>query len=161
MLNKFLLILVGVGLTASAWGQAAAEYGMATSQSGVAAARVGSAFGKLGGKLSEQTGARTAKSLDQAMQENRRTLESKSQKGGATLHVQSTPDKARVVVDGMIVAQTPADLRLPVGAHTVEIRLPGFDVWRRQVTVVDGQTALLGAKLEQKYRSTVNLGSRE
>ncbi len=161
VLLKIVLLMMGaLVLATSAWSQAVAEYGMATSHSGVAAARTGSVFSNVDGKLSQQAAGRSAKSLDQAMRENRRALESKAERSGATLHVASAPDKANVIVDGGIVAQTPAKLRVPVGAHVIELHRAGYITWRKQVALIDGQMLSLQPKLEEKYKSTVNLGSR-
>jgi hypothetical protein len=150
-----LILLVGVpSLGASAWGQAAVEYGMAASKSGVAAARVGSSLGK----LTEDTGARVSKSLDEVMRENRQSLELKSQKSGGMLKVTSVPENATLVIDGAIVARTPAELHVSAGTHAIEVRRPVYLTWRKQVTVGEGQALSLQPKLQEKYASTVTLG---
>ncbi len=156
MLKPALLILLaGVPiLGASAWGQAAVEYGMAASKSGVAAARVGSSLGK----LTENTGTRFSKSLDEAMRENRQRLELKSQKSGGMLKVTSVPANATLLIDGAMVARTPAELHVPVGSHAIELRHPVYLSWRKQVTVGEGQVLSLQPKLQEKYASTVTLG---
>lgn len=160
MFKHAVLMFTGVLIWGtSAWGQAAVEYGMAASKAGVTAAKVGSTLGKVESGLSEQTGTRLAKSLDAAMQDNRQGLELKSQKGGAVLHVASVPDKAVVSIDGMMVARTPADLHIPIGAHVVEIKHASYLPWRKQVTLVDGRDVSLKAQLQEKYRSTVNLNT--
>jgi hypothetical protein len=66
---------------------------------------------------------------------------------GARLSVEATPVGARVKVDGVDRGVAPARLELPAGAHRVEVRKPGHDVWRRQVRLAAGTTISLRAEL--------------
>src|SRR5271166_5250328 len=50
----------------------------------------------------------------------------------------STPAGAEISVDGKFVGSTPSVLILSVGAHAVEVSLPGFAQWKRQLTVSPG-----------------------
>jgi hypothetical protein len=60
----------------------------------------------------------------------------------------STPAGAEITVDGKYVGSTPTALRLRVGAHAVEVSLPGFVEWKRQLTVSSGSELTVNAVLQ-------------
>jgi serine/threonine-protein kinase len=55
---------------------------------------------------------------------------------------------AEVIIDGEVVGTTPLDrISLAVGAHTVRIRHPAYELLERRVTIQLGQTVHLGVDL--------------
>jgi hypothetical protein len=56
----------------------------------------------------------------------------------ATLAVDSQPTGAQVLLDGVRVGTTPMELRVPSGAHRVEVRLAGREARARSFTATPG-----------------------
>ncbi len=61
----------------------------------------------------------------------------------------SSPPGAEVTVDGKYVGSTPSVLTLSTGNHTVEVSLPGFAQWKRELTVSPGSELTVNAVLEK------------
>jgi len=61
----------------------------------------------------------------------------------------SAPAGAEIAVDGRYVGSTPSTLSLGVGTHAVEVSLPGFVQWKRQLTVSAGSELTVNAVLEK------------
>jgi hypothetical protein len=61
----------------------------------------------------------------------------------------STPAGAEITVDGKYVGSTPSILNLGVGTHAVEVSLPGFVQWKRQLTVSASSELSVNAVLEK------------
>jgi len=61
----------------------------------------------------------------------------------------STPGGAEITVDGRYVGSTPSTLSLSVGMHAVEVSLPGFVPWERQLTVSAGSELTVNAVLQK------------
>jgi len=61
----------------------------------------------------------------------------------------STPAGAEVTVDGKYVGSTPSVLTLSVGNHAVEVALPGFAQWKRDLTVSTGSELTVNAVLQK------------
>jgi hypothetical protein len=61
----------------------------------------------------------------------------------------STPAGAEITVDGQYVGSTPSTLSLSVGVHVVEVSLPGFVHWKRELTVSSGSELTVNAVLEK------------
>jgi PEGA domain-containing protein len=61
----------------------------------------------------------------------------------------STPAGAEVSVDGRYVGSTPSVLTLSVGNHAVEVSLPGFAPWKRDLTVSTGSELTVNAVLQK------------
>jgi len=61
----------------------------------------------------------------------------------------STPSGAEVTVDGRYVGSTPSVLSLITGDHAVEVSLPGFAQWKRELTVSKGSELTVNAVLEK------------
>jgi len=61
----------------------------------------------------------------------------------------STPAGAEISVDGKYVGSTPSILSLGVGTHAVEVSLPGFVEWKRELTVSAGSELTVNAALEK------------
>ena len=95
------------------------------------------------------------------MTDNRRQLATKAGASPASIHVESTPDKATIYVDGAAVAYTPADLKLPTGKHRIEITRAGFLDWKKEVALERGDNPALKAGLESKYKSELKLSIQQ
>ena len=63
--------------------------------------------------------------------------------------VNSTPDGARIMVDGMDVGDTPASFRLKPGEHEMQIEKEGFAAWKSKITATPGTPQSVEAKLEK------------
>jgi uncharacterized protein YaiE (UPF0345 family) len=61
----------------------------------------------------------------------------------------STPSGAEVTVDGQYVGSTPSVINLTVGNHAVQVSLPGFAEWKRELTVSSGSELTVNAVLEK------------
>lgn len=61
----------------------------------------------------------------------------------------STPAGAEITVDGKFVGSSPSVLSLSVGTHEVEVSLPGFALWKRQLAVSRGSDLTVKAVLEK------------
>jgi hypothetical protein len=68
----------------------------------------------------------------------------------ASIYVHSNPDSAEVYVDGSLIGDTPATLKLSPGQHTIRVALTGYNEWTRELTVQAGLEAHLAAVLEKK-----------
>jgi len=60
----------------------------------------------------------------------------------------STPAGAEVTVDGRYVGSTPSVISLSIGDHAVEVSLPGFAQWKRDLTVSPGSELTVNAVLQ-------------
>src|SRR5712664_297544 len=56
----------------------------------------------------------------------------------AKVSVTSTPDGADIEVDGSFVGNTPSDIDVPAGEHTVTVRKTGFQPWEKKLKVSGG-----------------------
>ncbi|MGH9649356.1 MAG: PEGA domain-containing protein [Terriglobales bacterium] len=152
-----LAVLVTLGETWSVplRAQAAASYAVAASKSTAIGAKARPLVTPKASPLSKRNLARTSPTFVDVLQQNREKLEAKSGPSGGSLHVESLPGKATVSVDGAPVAHTPADLKLAEGNHVVELTLPGFLPWRKNITISREGTMLLKAELHDQYKSAV------
>jgi hypothetical protein len=64
------------------------------------------------------------------------------------LSVASTPDGADIEVDGSFVGNTPSEVQLAEGEHTVAVKKAGFKDWERKLKVTGGSIHL-SAELEK------------
>lgn len=62
----------------------------------------------------------------------------------------STPQGAEISLDGRYVGSTPSVLSLSTGPHAVAISLPGFALWKRDLTVSSGSELSVNAVLEKQ-----------
>jgi type IV secretory pathway protease TraF len=158
-------LMAGLLIPTAAFPQAAVEYGAAASKSTALGAQAGSSM-----RSSTRTNPRQPitrgkfvipplpiKNLEIIMEENRQKLADQSKAGGGTLHVESNPAKASVIVDGKPVGVSPLDLKLPQGKHLVELTHPRYDVWSMEVTVSPNESTSVTAQLETRYKSTITL----
>ena len=67
----------------------------------------------------------------------------------AKLHVESDPPGADIEVDGSFVGNTPSDVQVTEGGHTVAVRKTGFKDWERKLKVSGGSSVHLSAELEK------------
>jgi hypothetical protein len=67
-----------------------------------------------------------------------------------TVKVTSVPDGADVYVDGSFVGNAPAQLKLPVGKHKIEVKAEGLEDWSRELEVPAGSGLNLKATLNKK-----------
>jgi serine protease Do len=67
--------------------------------------------------------------------------------GFGSVTISSDPDGAEVYLDGKFVGNTPATLRLPIGPHTVQLKLPGRTDWQRSIEVPKDSQLNLKAQL--------------
>jgi len=65
---------------------------------------------------------------------------------------ESVPDGAQIQVDGELVGATPFERVVSVGLHTVEARIPGYVLERRDVEAVPGMHAIVRFQLEASPR---------
>ena len=64
-----------------------------------------------------------------------------------SLNITSVPALASVKVDGKPIGEAPLVTKLLVGKHTVEVSKSGYDTWRKEVVISEGQTATVSATL--------------
>ena len=60
----------------------------------------------------------------------------------------SNPNNAEVYVNGEFRGTAPLSLHLADGTHKVELRLAGYRVWERELTVVAGNDTRVAATLK-------------
>jgi len=65
------------------------------------------------------------------------------------LSIVSIPDGADIEVDGSFVGNTPSDVQLPEGEHTVSVKKAGFKDWEKKLKVTGGSNVHLNAELEK------------
>jgi hypothetical protein len=65
------------------------------------------------------------------------------------LQVESEPSGADIEVDGSFVGDTPSDVQVAEGEHTVTVKKMGFKDWERKLKVSGGSSVLLNAELEK------------
>jgi hypothetical protein len=67
----------------------------------------------------------------------------------AKLNVGSDPPGADIAIDGSFVGNTPSDVQVTEGDHTVTVRKAGFKDWERKLKVSGGSSVHLNAELEK------------
>jgi hypothetical protein len=65
------------------------------------------------------------------------------------LSVTSLPDGADIEVDGNFVGNTPSDIQVVDGEHSVSVKKTGFKNWERKLKVSGGSSVHLNAELEK------------
>jgi hypothetical protein len=66
-----------------------------------------------------------------------------------TINLSSNPSGADVMVDDQFVGNSPANLKLAPGKHTVTVKLLGFKIWSREINIESGSEVQLTANLEK------------
>jgi hypothetical protein len=69
--------------------------------------------------------------------------------GTGKLQLASIPDGADIEVDGGFVGNTPSDVQVTEGEHTVTMKKAGFKDWQRSLKVSAGSSVHLNAELEK------------
>ena len=64
--------------------------------------------------------------------------------------VASLPDGADIEVDGSFVGNTPSDIDVPAGEHTVTVKKSGFQTWEKKLKVSGGSNVHLKAEMEKR-----------
>jgi len=67
----------------------------------------------------------------------------------AKLQIDSTPPGADIEVDGNFVGNTPSEVQVTEGDHTVVVKKSGFKDWERKLKSSAGSSVHLGAELEK------------
>lgn len=67
----------------------------------------------------------------------------------AKVSITSTPDGADIEVDGSFVGNTPSDVQVAEGEHTVSVKKSGYKDWQRTLKVSGGSSLHLNADLEK------------
>jgi hypothetical protein len=67
----------------------------------------------------------------------------------AKLQMESEPSGADIEVDGSFVGNTPSDVQVTEGDHTVMVKKTGFKDWERKLKVSGGSSVHLNAELEK------------
>ena len=67
----------------------------------------------------------------------------------AKLQMESNPSGADIEVDGAFVGNTPSDVQVAEGDHTITVRKTGFKDWKRKMKVSGGSSVHLNAELEK------------
>jgi PEGA domain-containing protein len=65
------------------------------------------------------------------------------------MHMESAPPGADIELDGSFVGNTPSDLEVAEGEHTIGIKKVGFRTWERKMKVSSGSTVNVNAELEK------------
>ena len=68
--------------------------------------------------------------------------------GNGTVSITSDPDGAEIFVDDKFFGNAPATLKLPVGTHSINLKIPGRPDWRRTLEVLKGNKTTLKAILD-------------
>ncbi len=66
----------------------------------------------------------------------------------AYIHAESDPSGADIEVDGSFVGNTPSDIRVIEGEHTIVVKKKGFKGWERKLKVSGGSSVRIKAELE-------------
>ena len=67
----------------------------------------------------------------------------------AKLQLESDPPGADIEVDGSFVGNTPSDVQVADGEHTVAVKKAGYKDWERKLKVSSGSSVHLNAELEK------------
>jgi hypothetical protein len=67
----------------------------------------------------------------------------------AKLQLESDPPGADIEVDGNFVGNTPSEVQVAEGEHTVAVKKTGFKDWERKLKVSSGSSVHLSAELEK------------
>ena len=65
------------------------------------------------------------------------------------MHLESAPPGADIELDGSFVGNTPSDLEVAEGEHTIGIKKVGFRNWERKMKVSSGSSVNVNAELEK------------
>ena len=69
--------------------------------------------------------------------------------GGAKDRVSSEPNGADITVDGDYAGNTPSQIKLKPGVHSIKIAKKDFAPWERSIKVEAGESRNVAAELEK------------
>ena len=67
----------------------------------------------------------------------------------AKLSITSVPDGADIEVDGNFSGNTPSDLAVPEGEHSITVKKSGYKDWERRMRLIAGSNIHLNAEMEK------------
>jgi len=67
----------------------------------------------------------------------------------AKIQLESSPSGADIELDGSFVGNTPSDVQVAEGDHTVTVKKAGFKDWERKMKISAGSSVHLSAELEK------------
>jgi len=67
----------------------------------------------------------------------------------AKLQMESNPSGSDIEVDGAFVGNTPSEVQVTEGDHTISVKKTGFKDWERKMKVSGGSSVRLNAELEK------------
>jgi hypothetical protein len=67
----------------------------------------------------------------------------------ARLSIASVPDGADIEIDGSFAGNTPSDLQVPDGDHSIVVKKSGYKNWERKMRVIAGSSIHLSAEMEK------------
>lgn len=67
----------------------------------------------------------------------------------AKLSITAVPDGADIEVDGNFSGNTPSDLEVPEGDHTIVVKKSGYKDWQRKMKLAAGSHIHLNAEMEK------------
>ena len=67
----------------------------------------------------------------------------------AKLQLDSNPQGADIEIDGIFVGNTPSELQVAEGEHTITVKKTGFTNWEKKMKVSGGSSVHLNAELEK------------
>ncbi|HSS98002.1 MAG TPA: PEGA domain-containing protein, partial [Terriglobales bacterium] len=67
----------------------------------------------------------------------------------AKLSVASVPDGADIEIDGNFSGNTPSDLEVEPGEHSIVVKKSGYQQWERKMKLVAGSNIHLNAEMEK------------
>ncbi len=88
--------------------------------------------------------------LTNAAEKSAATAVTSTSSASAKLSITSSPVGADIMVDGNFVGNTPSDVQLPDGQHTILVKKSGFKEWERKMKISGGSNIHLNAELEVK-----------
>jgi hypothetical protein len=91
----------------------------------------------------------------QAVESNRRALESKAGADAARLLVRSYPSQAQVWIDDKPVGTTPLLLIVPAGKYKIELRGTREEIAKQEVALLPKETREVAVKLQLRYPTRV------
>jgi hypothetical protein len=77
------------------------------------------------------------------------TADSGTSSMSAKVQLESNPSGADIEVDGGFVGNTPSDVQVAEGEHTITVKKAGFKDWERKMKITAGSSVHLDAELEK------------
>ena len=74
----------------------------------------------------------------------------------AKLQMESSIPGADILLDGNFVGDTPSDVQVAEGEHTVTVKKSGYKDWERKIKVTAGSSVHLNAEMEKEAEKTAN-----